>query len=367
VAALKNYLKQSIRKAGRVLGVSKERRVRDDDVRVLERRMIDMEVDLAVLIEALRSHGPNRKGIASEQLAFAQRGSSGRLYEIEAEMLARHPLKSGIFLPTDKIPLPTRVKGLSKVLEIYENRWAGVYSKRLRDLRQRVKARERCFIIGNGPSLNQTDLTKLANEVTFGVNGIFLKHSETGFLPTFYVVEDHLVAEDRAGSINSLRGLTKLFPINLAYCLDEGDDTIFFNHRPRKSFPDGFDFSTDSSKMTYSGCTVTFTCLQLAYYLGFEEIYLVGVDFDYEIPKDVKKNGGYGVEVLDMEQDDPNHFEPDYFGKGFRWHDPQVEKMGEAYVEAKRVCDRRGVKILNATIGGKLEIFPRADYDALFK
>ena len=32
-----------------------------------------------------------------------------------------------------------------------------------------------------------------------------------------------------------------------------------------------------------------------------------------------------------MPSDDPNHFHPDYFGKGFRWHDPQVNKMIEAY------------------------------------
>ena len=198
------------------------------------------------------------------------------------------------------------------------------------------------------------------------MNGIFLKFTETEFRPTFYVVEDHLVAEDRRPEINALTGMTKLFPINLAYCLDEGPNTLFFNHQPRVRYPHHFDFSTDASKVTYAGCTVTFTCMQLAFYLGFKKIYLIGVDFNYDMPSDLKVQNTYGVSVLDMESDDPNHFHPSYFGKGQRWHDPQVEKMGQAYAEAKKVTEAHNVQIFNATIGGRLEIFPRVNYDSLF-
>ena len=107
--------------------------------------------------------------------------------------------------------------------------------------------------------------------------------------------------------------------------------------------------------------------MQLAFYLGFPEIYLVGVDASYEIPKTVERDDHYGVAVLDMPGDDPNHFHPDYFGKGYRWHDPQVDKMVAAYGEARRVTEARGVRIRNATIGGKLEVFERVDYESLFR
>ncbi|MGH8611181.1 MAG: 6-hydroxymethylpterin diphosphokinase MptE-like protein, partial [Gammaproteobacteria bacterium] len=269
-------------------------------------------------------------------------------------------------LPTGAIPLRQRVEGLQRVRAIYEGRWKREYAPRLKDLRRRHKARQRCFIIGNGPSLNRTDLTKLSDEVTFGVNGIFLKCDETGFLPTFYVVEDHLVAEDRAARINALDGPLKLFPIHLAYCLAEGPNTIFFNHKPRRH-PEGFEFSTDASKVTYTGCTVTFTCMQLAFYLGFREIYLLGVDASYEIPKAAARSDHYGVGILDMPGDDPNHFHPDYFGKGYRWHDPQVDKMIAAFEEARRIAESRGVRIRNATVGGKLEVFERVHYESLFR
>ncbi|MGH8507224.1 MAG: FkbM family methyltransferase [Gammaproteobacteria bacterium] len=295
----------------------------------------------------------------------AQKNGLRKLAAEERRLIASLPWWSEIFLPTEKIPLEERVEGLRRVKAMYA-RWSIEFSPRLRALRERYQGMRRCFIIGNGPSLNQTDLSKLRDEVIFGVNGIFLNFEAMGFRPTFYVVEDHLVAEDRAEQINRLRGMTKLFPINLAYCLDEGPDTIFFNHQPRISHPHGFDFSTDASQVTYTGCTVTFTCMQLAYYLGFQEIYLIGIDASYAVPATTEKYDSYGTTVLDMSEDDPNHFHPDYFGKGYRWHDPQVDKMIEAYEEARRVTEGHAVKILNATVGGKLEVFERVQYHRLF-
>jgi len=291
---------------------------------------------------------------------------ASRLEVEERRLIEELPLRAGIFLPTEVVPLAERVAGLKRVRAIYEWWWKREYAPRLRELRRRYKGKRRCFIIGNGPSLNHTDLTKLRDEVVFGVNGLFLKFDEMGFHPTFYVVEDHLVAEDRAAAINAIDGPLKLFPFNLAYCLDEGPNTLFFNHRPRPSL-ERFEFSTDASRITYTGCTVTYTCMQLAFYLGFAEIYLVGVDASYEIPKTLERTDHYGVSVLDMPGDDPNHFHPDYFGKGYRWHDPQVDKMIAAYEEARRVTEARGVKIRNATIGGKLEVFERVAYESLFR
>ncbi len=289
-----------------------------------------------------------------------------RLAARENEIKSRLPWKGGIFLPTDKLSPEERVRGLERVLKLWENDWQEKYRHELRRLRDKHSNRPRCFIIGNGPSLNETNLDLLIDEATFGVNGIFLKFPETRFRPTFYVVDDHLVAEDQCDEINNLTEPVKLLPIYLGYCLREGPNTIFLNHQPRPSFPHGFDFSTDASKATYTGCTVTFTCMQLAFYFGFKEIYLVGVDHNYEIPKDAEQQNTYGTQILDMSCHDPNHFHPEYFGRGRRFHEPMVEKMEEAYKEALKVTRSKGVEILNATIGGKLEVFPRVDYHSLF-
>ena len=282
------------------------------------------------------------------------------------EIIKALPTRSPIYLPTEKIPLADQVEGLQQVKHYYD---FGLQETRdrLRVLRNRFKGHRRAFIIGNGPSLNDTDLSLLKDEVTFCVNGFFLKMPELDWTPTFHVVEDHLVAEDRASSINSLTGPIKLYPVYLRYCIEPDHNTIFFNHRPRISYPDGFDFSTNADEITYTGCTVTFTCMQLAHWLGFEELYLIGVDASYSMPQDLEKKDSYGTSVLDMKSDDPNHFDPNYFGKGYRWHDPQVDKMVEAYEEARRVTDSLGRPIRNATVGGQLEVFERVDFNSLFE
>lgn len=282
------------------------------------------------------------------------------------DILKQVPWTSPIYLPTERIALADKVAGMSRVAEIHNRRLDRIYRPQLRALRQLYSSTRRCFIIGNGPSLNDTDLSRLKGEVTFAVNGFYLKAEELDWKPTFYVVEDHLVAEDRAVDLNRLHGTTKLFPAYLGYCLDEDEDTIFFNHRARVSYPHGFDFSTDAEKVTYTGCTVTFTCMQIAAYLGFREIYLIGVDADYTIPDDSEIDTSAGTGVIDMQSDDPNHFDPNYFGKGYRWHDPQVDMMIEAYKEAELVTRANGQVIYNATKGGKLEVFQRRDYDSLF-
>ena len=288
--------------------------------------------------------------------------------ELEAkyeELLGKLPSRAPIYLPTDKIPLEDKIRGVEHVIRIYKNDLDEIYRPKLRALRERFKGSKRCFLIGNGPSLNKTDLEALSNEVTFAVNGFFLKAQDLDWTPTFYVVEDHLVAEDRVEWINDFKGPIKLFPAYLGYMFDKSDDTIFYNHRPRVSYPHGFDFSLEADKITYTGCTVTFSMMQLAAYFGFEEIYLIGVDASYAIPEDAKEGKDYGVGVLDMKSDDPNHFDPNYFGKGFRWHDPQVEKMVEAYSEARRTLEGTGQTIYNATIGGMLEVFERKDFNKI--
>jgi hypothetical protein len=275
-------------------------------------------------------------------------------------------LQSPIYMPTERVPLPEAIAGLARVQWLYDGELDATYRPRLRALKAARKGR-RCFIIGNGPSLSRTDLSLLKGEATFASNGFYLKMGELDWAPTYYVVEDHLVGEDRADALNALSGSTKLFPATLAYALSPTPDTIYFDHQPRKSYPDGFDFSFDADQLTYGGGTVTFTCMQLAAYLGFQEIYLIGVDADYAIPADAALSGPGTVKVIDMPSDDPNHFHPDYFGKGKRWHEPNVAVMLGAYVEARRATEARGISIVNATIGGKLEVFPRINYETLFR
>lgn len=234
--------------------------------------------------------------------------------------------------------------------------------RRIASFRDRYRGR-RAFIIGNGPSLNRLDLTLLKDEITFGVNSIYLNREKMGFLPTHYVVEDTHVAEDRADEINRLCGTHKWFGNYLRYCLDADPDVIWLNVRFRYDPYAGFPhFSRDAGRMLWVGGTVSYLCMQLAYYMGVSETYLVGFDHSYVIPADAKISGN----SITSQSDDPNHFHPDYFGRGYRWHDPQVDRMEASYLRARGEFERAGRRIFNATAGGKLEVFPRVEYSSLF-
>jgi hypothetical protein len=78
------------------------------------------------------------------------------------------------------------------------------------------------------------------------------------------------------------------------------------------------------------------------------------------------KSKGKPNQTVESQGDDPNHFSPEYFGKGFRWQLPDLDTSEVAYRMAHQafLADQR--QILDATIGGQLDVFPKVDYDRYF-
>jgi hypothetical protein len=223
---------------------------------------------------------------------------------------------------------------------------------------------KRCFIISNGPSLNRTDLSHLKSEITFCMNSFFLKFDEIGFTPTYYVVMDNLVVEDRAREINQLpMNMIKFLPINRAYCLENQPNVVWINCPDMNGDWAVPSYSKSADTIIFHGSTITFITIQIAHYLGCNPIYLIGCDNSYKKPDTIKINDkGEWTSV----EDDPNHFSPEYFGKGYRWHDPRTDLMARSYRIARAVLEEEGKELLNATIGGELEDLERVDYESLF-
>jgi hypothetical protein len=221
---------------------------------------------------------------------------------------------------------------------------------------------QRVWVIGNGPSIGHTDLSLLANATTIGTNSIFLNREKMGYDPTHYVVEDYLVAEDRAAEIATITDSTKWFGNYLQYALPTAAGTLWMNvSADYRETPDWPRFSRDAGRIVHVGGTVTYLCIQLAYYLGASEVVLVGVDHSYAVPDDEPLDGN----TITSTRDDVNHFHADYFGAGMRWHLPRVDRMERAYRRARDVFAADGRRLVNATKGGALEVFARVDYDEL--
>ncbi len=109
----------------------------------------------------------------------------------------------------------------------------------------------------------------------------------------------------------------------------------------------------------FEGFTVTYVALQLAFHMGFNEVILVGVDHNFVTQ-------GPANQAIVSQGDDPNHFAPDYFGKGFKWQLPDLVGSERAYSMARDAYSLAGRRVLDATIDGKLAIFPKVDYSSLF-
>jgi len=121
------------------------------------------------------------------------------------------------------------------------------------------------------------------------------------------------------------------------------------------------------------GGTVTCCAIQIASYLGFDPIILIGCDASYSVPSSVIQAGpdqfgdGVKLNLESTQDDDPNHFDPSYFGKGKRWHSPNAAEMHVGFEKTYRLMSRLGLTLVNATVGGALDSVPRVDYERLFE
>lgn len=205
---------------------------------------------------------------------------------------------------------------------------------------------ERCFIVATGPSLRENDLKQLNEygEICFGLNRIY-NIDENIWKPDYYVfadrnglkkywkqiaeynVDEKFLGDSYVGSEKVIGTVSKLHILT--------DDS--YDLKPR--------FSERVEQKVYGYGTVTYVAIQLAVYMGFKKIYLLGVDCNY------KHNGENNYFFNETQKDSVTHNE--YF-------------MIKAYKSAKKYADEHGIKIFNATRGGKLEVFERVDFDSLF-
>ena len=225
---------------------------------------------------------------------------------------------------------------------------------------------ERCFIIGNGPSLRKTDVSHLQNEFTFGMNRVYLAFEEWGFRTSFLVSVNDLVIEQcvddflaldmpRFFSWRSHKHFIDRLPPNLPTAQPSTPQPPTFLYTTY----DAPTFARDARFRLWEGATVTYVCLQLAFHMGFEEAILIGVDHSFQTKGEANK-------TVVSQGDDPNHFAPHYFGKGFRWQLPDLDTSEQAYWLARRTWEAAGRRIVDATLGGKLTVFPKVDYESLF-
>lgn len=225
-------------------------------------------------------------------------------------------------------------------------------------------AGKRAFVIGNGPSLRITDLDKLKGEITFACNKIYLAYGETDWRPTYYVAEDCMVIENNIDDIKRNVNSQKFILDNYKKEFSDADNTIFISYREFDRNNDSQRFSYDISRGVCGGYTVIYIMLQIAYYMGISEIFLLGVDYKFDIPKasgELSKNG----EILLSGTSQLNHFHPDYRKKDEKWTMPRLDEQYRAFSCARKAFEKHGRKIYNASRKTALDIFETVNLDTI--
>jgi len=248
------------------------------------------------------------------------------------------------------------IRRLPQIPAAYLHPWRRESIRHLAELKN-VHKGKRAFIIGNGPSLKQTDLSKLKNEITFGMNRIYVMFPEMGFHTTYFCSINDLVIEQFHADILALP-----MPKFLAW----RSHRHFDPQLPIAQIPTflytsytGPRFSPDARGRVWESATVTNVALQLAFHMGIQQVILIGVDHNFTSKGEANK-------TVVSEGDDPNHVSPNYFGKGVRWQLPDLDTSEIGYALARDFYQKSGREVLDATVGGKLTIFRKVDYNSLF-
>lgn len=213
---------------------------------------------------------------------------------------------------------------------------------------------KRCFVIGNGPSLTPEDLNRIKGEYSFAANRIYNIFDQTEWRPTFFMSTDMDIMKMEKNKIVAQDFPVMFLNYDAKSYFGDRDNTIYlFLKGPFELIRNKFvqkGVSDDVAKYSTKTQTVTCVSLELAMYMGFSEIYLLGVDHNFD-----KVVGSDGKLVEDKNVQS-------YFA-GMKGGDSQavlyLDDTTACYKVVKDYADKHNVKIYNATRGGKLEVYSR--------
>ena len=235
-----------------------------------------------------------------------------------------------------------------------------------------IHSGRRCFLVGNGPSINTQDLTLLKDEVTIVATSFYRHRDAKEINPSYWVFADPQFWQNPKqyfiptfNQALSKDISTRLFiPTGGFHYLNKVNrgpliDLHFYHYDPSRDINTPIDFGAG---IPLYGQNVMHVCLMLAFYLGCNPIYFMGCDRDY----------------WNMTREEYDTFFIEHFYEESGNNNKCLEHMpweqwlrGKARtewesVQLKEYASLRGFDIYNATQGGYFEIFPRVQYESLF-
>jgi hypothetical protein len=236
----------------------------------------------------------------------------------------------------------------------------------IKHLKDRGKGR-RVFLVGNGPSIADMDLSLLRGEDTIAMNRIDMIYSKTIWRPTYYIFCSDNCRNTKWGkewSKSVVTAASEPDTTPIIWKRYKGDierrggnlpsKTIYLNSVSENRIGTPQAFSADAEKRVDKSGTTMNVALQLAYYMGYDETYLIGCDSNWKTAKNTKAKGG----------SDPNHFDPKYhamINNGAH----EFQRMNNTHKRARKAFDAAGRKIFNAGINSAINAYEKVPFHTL--
>lgn len=291
--------------------------------------------------------------------------------EIRMELAEKYTFKGLLLSIHENLKMPF-YKLIQKKNSIWEDQMSPVLQKNSKY--KNIHEGERVFILCTGPSISEMELTRLKDEKTIAVSGFYLHKDCQVILPDYYCAptfENFLgpdLATEYLRSIQKATPQTKhFFSIHEKQVIEkmreygeEDENYIAFVNIP--SYEGWYDI--DLTGLVPAPQSVAVMALEIALYMGFGTIYLLGTEHDCLVTKQYMHFYDYNESIVSQN----NKFEnaQGSLEMPFSKELAATYNLWDQYKQIKRIAEEKGTKIYNATKGGILDIFERVDFNTLF-
>lgn len=182
---------------------------------------------------------------------------------------------------------------------------------------------KRLFILASGPTLSTHDLSLLDRRITMGLNRSVLVYPDTYY---------HCVMDQRLFDLYSelLEKTRQIFTV-------EGRP-----HGIKMKNLSAEGFSWDLEKGIYTGYTIAYVALQLAVYMGFSEVFYLGLDLQHQ---------GRQTHFFGRDENTVNH------------EDTEFPKMLKLLTSAANILKAHPIRVYNCSTETTLRCFPFMSFE----
>ena len=232
-------------------------------------------------------------------------------------------------------------------------------------------AGERCFILATGPSIKKQDLKLLRGETCIALSNFFVHQDYRVVKPSYYCVAGYhqpisktawteWLGEMASATVNTIM----FFSLNDREDIERNGlfsrrEIHYLQYANWSKISEG---KLDITRSVPSPQSVTIMALEVALYMGFKNIYLLGCDHDWMLHLDTSQH---------FYEENQHAFVragyDEWAGVDLELQCQSYVRLWQRYKELGQIARGKSINIFNATAGGLLDVFPRVGYESLFE